>query len=86
MYVASHGCACVCVAGEHVRVLMQSALLCAVPLSVYRAGDKAPRSAEDGAATIVHIALTERSNNKSGAFWEDRHMATGLGETVTTHQ
>jgi len=40
------------------------------------AGDKAPRSAEDGAHTLTHIAMLPEDDNTSGEFWEDKHVSS----------
>lgn len=39
------------------------------------AGDKAPRSAEEGAEMISHIALRPEDDNANGEFWEDKKIS-----------
>ncbi len=39
------------------------------------AGDKAPKSPEQGAETPVFLALLPESETRSGLFWEDKAVS-----------
>lgn len=40
------------------------------------AGDKAPRTAEQGAETFTHIALLPADQTPNGEFWEDNKVSS----------
>jgi len=40
------------------------------------AGDKAPRSAEEGAEDMVHICLRDEKDDTNGAFWEEKKVSS----------
>ncbi len=40
------------------------------------AGDKAPRSAEEGAETLSYIGLLPDDDKTTGEFWEDKKISS----------